>query len=73
MADSRNEAILQNILGEHNELLPPVSRIEELLLQILEQGGGGSAENGSIKNPFYSQVPFSVRLTKLNGELIEGE
>lgn len=36
---SRNEAILQNILGADNELLPPESRIEVLLQAILEQGG----------------------------------
>ena len=63
MADSRNEAILENILGSTNELLepmsnnekillnilgetgveidPPQSRIENLLLQVLEQGTGG--------------------------------
>lgn len=42
---SRNEAILQNMLGADNELLPPESRIEELLLELLEylkDGGGGS-------------------------------
>lgn len=32
---SRNEAILQNILGADNELLPPESRIETLLQQLL--------------------------------------
>ena len=34
---ARNEAILQNMLGAHNELLPPMSRIETLLLMLLEQ------------------------------------
>lgn len=34
---SRNEAILQNILGEHNELSEPQSRIEILLLALLEK------------------------------------
>ena len=38
---SRNEAILQNMLGADNELGEPQSRIEELLMEILEQGGGG--------------------------------
>ena len=33
--ESRNEAILQNMLGANNELLEPVSRIEALLLQLL--------------------------------------
>ena len=45
--ESRNEAILQNMLGANNELLPPESRIEVLLQMLLEQlenmdGGGGS-------------------------------
>lgn len=40
---SRNEAILQNILGAENVLGEPQSRIEALLMQILEQGGGGGA------------------------------
>ena len=38
---SRNEAILQNMLGADNALEPPQSRIEDLLQQILESGGGG--------------------------------
>ena len=49
---SRNEAILQNILGADNELEEPQSRIEDLLQQILEQGGtGGSVDvdNSTIK------------------------
>lgn len=37
---SRNEAILQNILGADNELLPPQSRIENLLQALLEEIGG---------------------------------
>ena len=35
---SRNEAILQNILGADNDLITPESRIEALLQAILEQG-----------------------------------
>lgn len=38
---SRNEAILQNILGAENELLPPESRIETLLQMLLAMLGGG--------------------------------
>ena len=38
---SRNEAILQNMLGANNTLPAPQSRIEELLQEILEQGQGG--------------------------------
>jgi len=39
MSKSRNEAILENILGADNELKEAKSRIERLLMQILEQGG----------------------------------
>lgn len=35
--ESRNEAILQNMLGAENELLPPESRIETLLQMLLEE------------------------------------
>lgn len=42
---SRNEAILQNILGANNVLGEPQSRIEALLMQILEQGGGGAVNS----------------------------
>lgn len=42
---SRNEAILQNMLGANNELEPPQSRIEYLLQQILENGGGGGGQS----------------------------
>ena len=38
---SRNEAILQNMLGANNVLPSPKGRVEELLIQILEQGGTG--------------------------------
>lgn len=46
---SRNEAILQNILGANNVLGEPQSRIEVLLMQILEQGGGG-ADKEDVSN-----------------------
>lgn len=42
--ESRNEAILQNILGADNELLPPESRIETLLQMLLAMLGGGGDE-----------------------------
>lgn len=38
---NRVEAILENMLGASNELQPPQTRVEELLMEILEQGGGG--------------------------------
>ena len=34
--ESRNEAILQNMLGADNPLGEPLSRIEALLMQVLE-------------------------------------
>lgn len=34
--ESRNEAILQNMLGANNPLGEPLSRIEALLMQLLE-------------------------------------
>lgn len=40
----RNVAILENILGADNELLPPESPIEELLQQLLAKLGGGSGD-----------------------------
>ena len=33
---SRNEAILQNMLGAENELGDPLSRIEALLMRVLD-------------------------------------
>lgn len=44
-AQSRNEAIIQNILGANNELLPPESRIENLLFEVLARLGGGGEES----------------------------
>lgn len=41
---SRSEAILQNMLGADNALEPPQSRVEDLLQQILESGGGSGGE-----------------------------
>lgn len=48
---SRNEAILQNILGADNVLGEPQSRIEALLMQILEQGGTGGGASLSDETP----------------------
>lgn len=42
--ESRNEAILQNILGADNVLEPPQSRIEVLLQLLLKELGGGGDE-----------------------------
>lgn len=40
----RNVAILENILGADNELLPPESPIETLLQELLAKLGGGQGE-----------------------------
>lgn len=45
---SRNEAILQNMLGAENALGAPRSRIEFLLMQILEDG----AQYGRLKSAY---------------------
>lgn len=42
MGLSRNENILENMLGADNVIVDPQSRIEALLIQILESGGGGA-------------------------------
>ena len=47
MGRSRDENILENILGATNPLEPPRSRIERLLLLILENGGGGGGGGGT--------------------------
>ena len=44
---SRIEKILENMLGATNPLDPPLSRIEELLIEILESGGGGGGGGGT--------------------------
>ena len=41
---SRNEAIMENMLGAENEILDPVSRNEALLLQISEKLDGAPGE-----------------------------
>ena len=47
--ESRNEAILQNILGGTNSLLYPESRIETLLLALLEQQNIDASQNPNIE------------------------
>lgn len=46
--ESRNESIIQNMLGANNDLLPPESRIE-VLLQDLLQKLGGSGNEGEVQ------------------------
>lgn len=73
--ESRNEAILQNILGADNTLLPPESRIEtllQLLLEELEGGGGGtvvvdSALSDSSTHPVQNKVITANLLPAIAG------
>ena len=46
--ESRNEAILQNLLGGENPLLYPESRIETLLLALLYQDNIDASQNPNI-------------------------
>lgn len=69
MTKSRNEKILENILGADNQLQAPQSRIETLLQAILEQGDISKPESAgtyalqvSIVDdaPVYSWVAIDV-------------
>lgn len=64
MGMSRNENILENILGADNDLPEPVSRIEVLLLELLDlvQGLKLKAESDGNGN-----VELSVERGEQNG------
>lgn len=62
--ESRNEAILQNILGANNNLLPPESRIETLLQLLLQELGGG----GDVATP---EIGYKI-LNKQNVTITHG-
>ena len=71
---SRNEAILQNILGADNELLEPQSRIEILLQALLEELQGGSSEvvvdnalSNTSTNPVQNKVVSANLLSAIAG------
>lgn len=61
---SRNEAILQNILGAENTLPEPQSRIETLLIDLLNQLGGG----GDVASP---EIGYKI-LNKQNISIVHG-
>lgn len=61
---SREEAILQNMLGANNVLEPAQSRIEALLLEILETGGGGGG--GTTNYEHLNNLP-QINSTELVG------
>lgn len=71
---SRNEAILQNILGADNQLIPPESRIEVLLQLLLEELQGGSSEvvvdnelSKTSTNPVQNKVISANLLSAIAG------
>ena len=47
--ESRNEAILQNILGGNNPILYPVSRIETLLIALMDKINVDASENENVQ------------------------
>ena len=58
---SRNEAILQNILGADNEFLPPESRIEILLQELLAKlGGGGEAAEVQVDYKILNKQKIAI-------------
>lgn len=63
---SRNEAILQNMLGADNVLEPTQSRVEDLLKQILDSGGSGGEGNAvkytaqSLTDPQKAQARTNI-------------
>lgn len=61
---SRNEAILQNILGADNQLPEPQSRIETLLQLLLQELGGG----GDVAAP---EIGYKI-LNKQNISIVHG-
>lgn len=61
---SRNEAILQNILGADNQLAEPQSRIETLLQLLLQELGGG----GDVAAP---EIGYKI-LNKQNISIVHG-
>lgn len=65
MGQSRNENILENMLGAHNELGKPQSRIEQLLMWLLEQGGGGGEELIILNSEAQTEIPSNGRTLKV--------
>lgn len=62
---SRNEAILQNMLGANNALEPPQSRVEDLLQQILDSGGSGG-EGNAVKYTAQSLTDLQKNQARTN-------
>ena len=65
---SREEAILQNMLGANNVLERPQSRVEALLQEILNSGGGGG---GTTDYEHLNNLP-QINGTELKGDMTLG-
>lgn len=65
---SREEAILQNMLGANNVLERPQSRVEALLQEILNSGGGGG---GTTDYEHLDNLP-QINGTELKGDMTLG-
>ncbi|MBP5597829.1 MAG: hypothetical protein J6Y02_20845 [Pseudobutyrivibrio sp.] len=68
MGQSRNENILENMLGAHNPLGEPQSREEALLMQILEQGGGGGSSTLAGLTDVSVTSPSNEQILKYDSE-----
>lgn len=70
MDEGRNVAILENILGADNELLPPESRIEQLLIQLmneLKNGGGACVVDSELSTTSTNPVENKAISSQLMG------
>lgn len=64
---SREEAILQNMLGADNALEPPQSRVEDLLQQILDSGGtGGEVTAAAVTTAIGNMTANQKNTTRTN-------
>ena len=67
---SREEKIIMKMLGEDVEIEPPQSRIEVLLIRLLEQGGGGGGgSSGLVVEVEENDVTLRYTLNKTWNEI----
>ena len=70
MGQSRSEDILENILGDDNDLTSAQSRLEDLLLQLLEQGASGSGGGGmTLYGPYIAYNSQAYTITQTPGNV----
>lgn len=70
---SANEAALQNLLGEQNELREPQSVTEFYLKEILEKGGGGGSGELPVVEEQYDSETNTYFITFENEDCFENE